>query len=262
MKILVLMGSYRRNGNTDQITGLIKTHLQQEAEQRGTPLEIETVYLGQQDLRFCRGCRICYERGEENCPNRDDLLSIKAKILAAEGVIFASPVYVDDVSGIMKTFIDRLCHVCHRPEFTGKVAYLVATTGSSRSGKTLDTMKMAARTWGMYVAGQSGYKMGALMKKQETRGRFDLRASWDARRLFAAIERRSFRKPGFYSLMVFKIQQMSWRAKGVPGTLDYTYWQQRGWFDPRKTFYIDHDTGWLKVRLARLAGIVIGKFVA
>lgn len=262
MKILILIGSHRRNGNTDQLTGLIGEHLRQEAQQRQTPLEIETVYLGQQNLQFCRGCRICFDRGEQHCPQRDDLLSIKAKMLAADGMLLASPVYVDDVSGITKNFIDRLCHVCHRPQFAGKVAYLLATTGSSRTGKTLETMKMAVRTWGFHVAGQSGYKMGALMKRAETQAKFDAQAAEAAGRLFTAIDRQSYRKPAFYSLMMFKIQQMSWKAKGKPGTVDYRYWDQQGWFDPHRTFYVAHDASALKVALARLAGVVVGRFMA
>ncbi len=262
MKILVLIGSYRRNGNTDQLTGLIKEHLQKEAEQHQSPLEIETIYLGQQNLQFCRGCRICYDRGEEHCPARDDLLSIKARMQAADGVLLASPVYVDDVSGITKNFIDRLCHVCHRPQFAGKVAYVVATTGSSRTGKTLDTMKMALRTWGFHIAGQSGYKMGALMKREESKAQFDAQAAQAARRLFNAIYRKEYRRPAFFSLMMFKIQQMSWKANGTPGTVDYRYWEGQGWFDPRRTFFIPHESGRLKVALARWTGVVIGKLTA
>jgi len=262
MKILVLMGSYRRNGNTDQITGLLKEHLQNEAQQQQMPLEIETVYLGQQDLQFCRGCRICYNRGEEKCPIQDDLLSIKAKIQAADGVIMASPVYVDDVSGITKTFIDRLCHVCHRPQFAGKVAYLVATTGGTRTGKTLDTMKLALRTWGFHVVGQSGFAMGALMKREETRAKFDTQAVRAAHVFFQAIQRRVYHQPAFYSLMVFKIQQMSWQAKGKPDTLDYHFWEQQGWLDSKRTFYIQHEANGVKVALARFVGVVIGKIMA
>ncbi len=262
MKVLVILGSYRRNGNTDQFTGLIKEHLQAEAAQRQAPLEIETIYLGQQNLQFCRGCRICYDRGEEHCPVKDDLLSLKAKILAADGILLASPVYVDDVSAITKNFIDRLCHVCHRPQFAGRAAYLVATTGSSRTGKTLETMKMALRTWGIHVVGQSGYKMGALMKREETRAQFEAQAVRAAHSLFQAMYQKSYRKPAFFSLMMFKIQQMAYQAKAIPGTLDYQYWNEQGWLDSKRTFYIPHDSGWLKVALARLSGIVIGRIMA
>ncbi len=262
MKILVITGSYRRNGNTDQIVGLIKEHLEKEAQRRLAQLEIETVYLGQQNLQFCRGCRACYDRGENNCPAKDGLLAIKTKMLEGDGILMASPVYVDDVSGLIKNFIDRLCHVCHRPQFAGKIAYLVATTGSTRTGRTLDTMKLALRTWGFHVVGQSGYKMGALMKREDTRARFDAQAAKAAYQLFQAISRQSALHPAFFSLMMFKIQQNAWQTKGQPGTLDYQYWQQRGWFNPQRTFYIPHGANPLKVVLARLAGTVIGWFVA
>jgi multimeric flavodoxin WrbA len=261
MKILLLLGSYRRNGNTEQVLGLIKEHLQQEAEKQNIPLEMESVALGQQNLQFCRGCRICYNRGEEHCPVRDDLLAIKAKMQAADGLILASPVYVDDVSGITKNFIDRLCHVCHRPEFAGKVAYVLATTGSSRTGKTLETMQMALRTWGFQVIGQTGLKMGALMKREETRERFEAQASQIARCVFQAVRQGRGSQPDFFSLMMFKIQQMAWR-KANPGTLDYQYWEQQGWMDPKRTFYIPHHSHVLKVGLARFVGTVIGKFMA
>lgn len=261
MKILVLVGSYRRNGNTDQLTGLMKEHLKKEAERHQTALNIETIYLGQQNLQFCRGCRICYDRGEEHCPVKDDLLSIKAKMLEADGILIASPVYVDDVSGITKNFIDRLCHLCHRPQFAGKVAYAIATTGSSRTGKTLNTMTMAMRTWGFYIAGQSGFKMGALMKRDDTRASFDSQAAQTARRFFTAIYEKKFRNPAFLELMMFKIQQMSWQTHGVPGTVDYHYWEKQGWFEPNKTFFIPHKADWLKVSLARLAGTVIGRMM-
>ncbi|PKO19192.1 MAG: hypothetical protein CVU39_01180 [Chloroflexi bacterium HGW-Chloroflexi-10] len=261
MKILVFVGSYRRNGNTDQVTGLIKEHLHKQAEQHRTPLEIETIYLGQQNLQFCRGCRICYDRGEEHCPVKDDLLAIKAKMQAADGILLASPVYVDDVSGITKNFIDRLCHVCHRPQFAGKVAYVVATTGGSRTGKTLETMTMALRTWGFHIAGQSGYKMGALMKRDKSRAQFDTRAAQAARQLFTAIHQHRYKQPSFFSLMMFKIQQMSWQTDGIPGTPDYHYWEQQGWFHSKRSFFIPHEAKWLKVALARFTGIVISKFV-
>ena len=262
MKILVLMGSNRCNGNTDQLTGLMKDHLQQEAEQHQIALEIETIYLGKQNLQFCQGCRACYDQGEDHCPLKDDLLAIKAKLLAADGIILASPVYVDDVSGITKNFIDRLCHVCHRPQFAGKSAYLLATSGGSRTGKALETMQMALRTWGFYIVGQSGHKMGALMKREDTRAQFDAQAARAAKQLFTAIHRGSYRRPDFFSLMMFKIQQTAWQTEGDRGTLDYRYWEQQGWLDSGRTFFIPHEANALKVALARMTGVVIGRLMA
>lgn len=261
MKILILIGSHRRNGNTDQITGLIKQSLQEEAGKEGILLEMETIFLSQQKIGFCRGCRMCYGRGENHCPMNDDIHVIKAKMVEADGLLLASPVYVDDVSAITKNFIDRLCHVCHRPQFAGKTAYLVATTGGSRTGKTLETMKFALQTWGFHIAGQSGYKMGALMKRVETNTRFGVLAKKAAIVLFQEIKNKNYLNPSFFELMVFKIQQVSWQKEGIPGTVDYAYWKQNGWFDPKQIYFLPIVSSWLKVKLARAAGVVIAMFV-
>lgn len=262
MKILVLIGSQRRHGNTEQMTDLISEALTKEAERVKEPLGIETVYLGQQEIHFCRGCRICYDRGEEHCPLMDDVPVLEEKMLAADGILMASPVYVDDVSGLVKTFIDRLCHVCHRPELAGKVGFVVATTGRSRTSKTLATMSLALRTWGVHLAGQSGYVMGALMKPEETRARYAESAARDAQRFFTAIYQQSYRNPSFLSLMVFKIQQESWRTRTPKDSLDYRYYVEKGWFESDCTFYFPHRAGWIKVALARLSGGIIQRLVA
>ena len=104
--------------------------------------------------------------------------------------------------------------------------------------------------------------MGALMKREETRSRFETQAARAAHSLFEALYQKSYKQPAFYSLMMFKIQQMSWKAKGEPGTPDYQYWEQQGWFDPKRTFYIPHQANALKVALARLSGTIIGRIMA
>ena len=214
MRILTLVGSYRKHGNTDQIVQLVEEALRQIAAEQQEPLEVETVYLGHQAISPCRGCRVCFDKGEEKCPCRDDLLEIKARMKAADGLLIASPVYVDDISGITKTWIDRLAHVCHRPEFAGKCAYLVVTVASSPTRHSLRTLSMALRTWGFHIVGQAGFKMGALMKPGTTTERFQGQAKKIATELFEAVQRRQALRPTFFSLMMFKIQQWSWqRAK-------------------------------------------------
>ncbi len=261
MKILTLVGSYRRHGNSDQLVALIQEHLQRIAAQRGQELELETIYLGHQALNPCRGCRACFDRGEDKCPCRDDLLAVKAKMLAADGLLVASPVYVDDVSGITKTWIDRLAHVCHRPEFAGKCAFLVATVGGSPTGHALRTLNVALRTWGYHIVGQAGFKMGALMRPEASAARFKGQAEKIAAQLFEAIAARRYARPSFYSLMMFKIQQSAWQRAADRDTVDYRYWQNQGWLEPNRTFYIAHEANPLKVALARLAGRIITPFV-
>jgi multimeric flavodoxin WrbA len=119
MKILAIVSSYRKKGNTAQVVRLIEERMRHLAARKYEALRFDTLYLGQYDVQMCRGCRVCFDKGEDKCPLRDDLLAIKTKMSTADGVIFASPVYVGDVNGAMKNLIDRLAHVCHRPEFAG-----------------------------------------------------------------------------------------------------------------------------------------------
>lgn len=262
MKILAIVGSYRKNGNTDQMVRLILERMAQLAAAQQVLLDVETVYLGHPEVQPCRGCRVCFDRGEEKCPVRDDLLAIKAKMLAADGVLAAAPVYVDDVNGLTKNWIDRLAHLCHRPVFAGKCAYLVTTVGSGPTGHSLRTLNLALSTWGFHIAGQLGVKMGALMKAQDSAAQFGKQADKAARSLFNAISRKQYTQPTFLALLMFRIYQSVWQGAKFNGTLDQRYWQENGWFDPHKTFYIAHRANLFKVGAARLAGGVIGRFVS
>jgi multimeric flavodoxin WrbA len=261
MKILMCVGSYRKGGNTDRIVNLIKAHLQVEADRHQTALELETLYLGHLAIAPCRGCRACFDQGEDKCPLKDDLLSVKTKMRQADGLLIASPVYVDDVSGITKTWIDRLAHVCHRPEFAGKCACLVTTVGSSPTSHALGTLSLALSTWGFYIAAQAGFKMGALLPAEDAKKRYEAQAEKIARQFFQAIHQRKFSRPTFRALMTFRIQQQFWQ-KAATDQADYRYWQGQGWLDPRRDFYQPHRASPVKVALARFTGGLLAKFVA
>lgn len=260
MNILILIGSYRKNGNTERVAKLIAERLGELAAAHHTDLQLETIRLGEWDISACHGCRVCFDRGEQFCPLRDAFLPLKEKIKAADGLVLASPVYVDDVSGLVKNWIDRLAHVCHRPEFGGKVAILVATVGSSPTAHTLRTMASALITWGVQIVDQAGFNTGARMGDDELRARHTRRAHQAAERLFNALHQQRYRNPTFLSLLTFKIQQTAWRRE-PPGSVDRDYWEAQGWLAPGSTYYIRHRAAPPKVWLARLAGSVIENFV-
>ena len=257
MKILALNGSYRTNGNTARVLSLIEEQMRCEADRAGETLDFETVHLGHLNIQMCRGCRICFDRGEDHCPLKDDLLAVKKKMIEADSVIIASPVYVDDVSGITKNWIDRLAHVCHRPEFFGKYAYLLATTGASSTSHTLRTMN-ALMYWGFHIVGRAGFKTGALSKRDEINARHSKKIDLIARTIFNSIQHEA--APSFFSFMVFKIQQIGWRNLNHD-SIDYRYWEGNGWLDPKRVFYTNQRTSWLKVTLARLVGSVFAPFI-
>jgi multimeric flavodoxin WrbA len=259
MKILGCIGSYRTHGNTARVLSLIEEQMRREAERVGETLDFETVYLGHLNMQMCRGCRICFDRGEEHCPRKDDLLTLKARMKEADGIIAATPVYVDDVSGITKNWIDRLAHACHRPEFAGKCAYLLATTGSSPTKHALRTLN-GLMYMGYSIIGGTGFKTGALSTRDEINSRYGVKIDQIARTMFRAIHQKVAQRPSFYSLMVFKIQQMAYQMR-EPSSVDYRYWKGNGWLDPQQTFYTEHHSSRLKVSFARLVGAAIAPFI-
>jgi NAD(P)H-dependent FMN reductase len=118
----------------------IERQLTQNAE-----VQFEYVFLGQVNLQSCRGCYVCQSRGEQYCPLKDERAALVAKMQQADGVIFVSPVYTFNVSGLMKNFMDRIAYTVHRPAFLGKPAILV-TSGSLETAETLKILAWFSNT--------------------------------------------------------------------------------------------------------------------
>lgn len=260
MKVLAIVGSDRRIGNTASIMQMVEARMDALASSRRVVLEFETLFLADHDVRPCRGCRACFDHGEERCPLNDDVSLIRAKMDAADSLIVASPVYVDDVSGRIKSWMDRLAYLSHRPAMAGKCAFTLATVGGSPTGRTLRTMDGALLTWGCHLVGRAGFKMGARAAREDL-PRFQPSADWVADRLLAAIASNRALRPRFVSLMVFKIQQLVWRCEPA-GSYDRAYWEAQGWLSPGCTFYVPHRANLITVALARLTGAVVHRFVA
>lgn len=258
MKILTYVGSYRKQGNTGSVVSLIEDRLHEMAQEQGEPLEIKRLTPGAYEVLPCRGCRVCFDRGESHCPLKDDLVKIRDEIDWADGIIMASPVYVNDVSGAIKVLIDRLAYVCHRPAFIDKNVYLIATTGGSPCTHTLRTLQSAWLSWGANVVGSAGFRTGALTARDEIATRYRRKIDRVADRFFRAVRRKAHTRPGFVRLMMFKIQQWSWR-QADPASVDFRYWDAQGWTDRRRNFFIDHETGPLTVALARFVGGVLAR---
>lgn len=99
-KVLVLCSSPRVLGNTE----ILAKEFVRGAEELGN--EVEYVRLADKKIGFCTGCRACAETGK--CFQRDDMDDLIQKILSANVVVFATPVYFYTMSAQMKVFIDRL----------------------------------------------------------------------------------------------------------------------------------------------------------
>jgi NAD(P)H-dependent FMN reductase len=99
LRALGLSGSPRRNGNS---TTLLRAALAG-AEAAGA----ETALIRLDELTF-RGCRACASCPPDGCRQRDGFAAVHAALALADVWLFASPVYFDGVSGVLKTCYDRL----------------------------------------------------------------------------------------------------------------------------------------------------------
>jgi len=112
MKITAILGSPVRRGNTET---MVQEFL------KGFPGEDqETVVLNELDFRGCQSCDQCKATDELYCALKDDLLPVMHRIAGSDLVVAASPVYMDQVTGQMKLFQDRL-NLFLRPDFTSKL---------------------------------------------------------------------------------------------------------------------------------------------
>ena len=108
-KVTAFVGSARKK-NTYKAVVQFMNNLQTLDE-----VEAEIVVLSNYNLGICRGCQLCVNKGEAFCPLKDDRDVLFDKITASDGVIFATPNYSWNLSGMMKVFLDRFGFACHRP---------------------------------------------------------------------------------------------------------------------------------------------------
>lgn len=74
---------------------------------QGEGAEIQNFTLAEKDINFCKACTYCFEVELNRCVIEDDMREMLESYRASDVVIFASPLYVDNVSGLMKVFYDR-----------------------------------------------------------------------------------------------------------------------------------------------------------
>jgi len=261
MKIVSIVSSARKDGNTERITKFMELELKKSAEKNNTKAEFEHINLGNLNIKFCRGCRVCFDKGEALCPLKDETLNVRDKIMEADGIILASPVYVEDVNGIMKNWIDRMAFNNHRPAFAGKSAVILTTSGVGSSNHALKTMKSALMAWGFRISAEDKFRTGGLMDTEKIKSSHGSKISFIADKLFKDVYNGKAMNPSFGSLLYFKVQQKYWqKSTGKNEILDYAYWKDKRWTDNNCSYYIPNKAGFIKIRLAGMAGYIVSCF--
>ncbi len=118
-KILAIIGSPRKKGNTD----ILVSKIAEGAKSAGA--QVETLYLGDLNIKECDGCHTCWKG--KGCSKNDDMRDIYKKIIASDAIIFGTPVYWYGPTGLMKMLIDRFVYFNwpeNRAKIRGKKAVL------------------------------------------------------------------------------------------------------------------------------------------
>lgn len=98
-KILIILGGGRAHGNTAQLA----ESFAQGARDAGH--QVETISLIKNEVKGCLGCNAC--RSGKPCIQKDSFNDIRPKIMAADLLVFASPLYFWTISSRLKAFIER-----------------------------------------------------------------------------------------------------------------------------------------------------------
>ena len=209
-QVVALLGSKRKK-NTYRLLMEMQPVLERHQ------IELHIIELYKANIQPCLGCEQCILRG--SCVLQDDTPSIMQQLQEADGIILASPVYLQQVSGQMKTFIDRTCVWYHRPVLTGKPVLAVATTKGSGLRKTLSYLESMAVQWGAIPAG----KIGRSIFTQ------DLPVSEkEMKKLIQLVQSPQEHTPTLSQLFNFEVQ----KAMALSLTqLDREYWDARHWID-------------------------------
>ena len=136
-KVLIISSSPRKSGNSETLAAAFAKGAREAGNQ------VETVYLREKQVGFCKGCLACLKL--EHCVIQDDAVEIAAQMHDADVLVFATPVYYYCVSGQLKTMLDR-ANPLFDTNYAFTKVYLLATAAENASETFAGTEK-AAQGW-------------------------------------------------------------------------------------------------------------------
>lgn len=130
-QVLILSASPRKNGNSD----ILCDRFAQGAAESGH--QVEKIFLASKKIGYCRGCGVC--NSTHQCVQKDDMAEILDKMVMADVIVLATPVYFYAMNGQMKTFIDRT--VPRYTEICNKDFYFIMTAADTEKANLRRTLE-------------------------------------------------------------------------------------------------------------------------
>ena len=123
-KVLVISSSLRKNSNSEQLA----VSFADGAKSAGN--EVEIISLRDKEIKFCIGCLACQKT--QRCFMHDDADAIREKMLHADVLVFATPIYYYEMSGILKTLLDR-ANPLYSSDYQFREIYALATAAEDET---------------------------------------------------------------------------------------------------------------------------------
>jgi len=164
MKVLAINGSARKDGNT----AILINTLFEELAKHG--IQTEMVQLSGLRLRGCTACYGCFKNKDRRCTVKDDIVNeLIEKMLAADGIVLASPTYFADVTAELKAVIDRAGLVARANDdmFRRKVGAAVVAVRRAGAIHVFDTINHFFLISQMIVPGSFYWNLGIGREKGE-----------------------------------------------------------------------------------------------
>ena len=219
MNILIINGSPRGlKGNTGQLINAFAEALKQEG------VDAEVINLGEIALNPCTGCEACSRTG--TCVIKDDVAGIQKKMLAADGLVYASPNYMMNVSGHMKMFMDRCFTHVHCQTMVGKYGAALVSSAGPIFDTIEEYMLSILGFLGCWKVGSAG---AAVMQLEDDDERENVCAEVGelARKLVAAIQaKQPIADQEEYREQTFSMMQFMVSNKRNDWPYEYQYWKE------------------------------------
>lgn len=216
---VIAINSGKRKKNTFGLICQVRSILE------NNQIDVEIIHLYDYEIKDCIGCEHCIVTDECVFKN-DDVCQLMDKIKNCDGIILTSPVYLEAISGKLKTFADRTCKWFHRPEIYGKPVLVLATTKGSGLKSTLYYLEKLVIQWGGINAGRIGRNIRTIeepITEKECENFIH----------HLKMDKKDY-KPSLESLINFQVQKI---LAGFMSGLDGAYWREKGWAD--QNYYFD-----------------------
>jgi multimeric flavodoxin WrbA len=218
---------------------------------------IELVNIKDEQFETCKGCCACLFAGSSHCPLKGDgVQGVLQKMLDADGIIFLVPNYSLQIPGKLKTMLDRMAFVFHRPRLFNKVFMPVTVQGVYGGGDINKYLNKVLRFWGARTV-KGAVLSGGVYPKQINAKLFTKKNMNNLTKSLKAFDREMEavkpKKPSLFQVVLYRSTRSAMLHFDETLKPDKEYYLKNGW--DKADYYYDVHLGLFK----KSVGFVIDK---